>query len=183
MWFVNCFLLSFLCLFVHEMISVSEGRQEQRTILKFLTKSDATPMDCWRQLHNAFGAETMTPKTVRVWHKKFVNGHLDVKDSKRPGRPCSAHLAKNIGHVQAAVQQDRCATIQDLSSHLGISKTAVHTIVKKDLHLSKLAPKFVPCLLTDEQRRTRKQMCQLNLDSLKKTTSSLRRSSVGMRVG
>ncbi len=60
--------------------------------------------------------------------------------------------------------------IQDLSSHLGISKTTVHTFVKKEYSLSKLAPKFVPCLLTDEEEKARKHMCQRNFDSLKEDT-------------
>ncbi len=48
MWSLNFVLLLVLCLFMHEVMSVSETKQEQRTILKFLTKYGATPMDCCR---------------------------------------------------------------------------------------------------------------------------------------
>ncbi len=36
--------------------------EEQRTVIKFFHKSGATPMECWREMHKVFGAETVTPK-------------------------------------------------------------------------------------------------------------------------
>ncbi len=61
-------------------VHIMQSFEEQRTVIKFLQKSGATPMQCWRQLHPVFGAETVTPKTVRVWMNKFNSGVTDVKD-------------------------------------------------------------------------------------------------------
>ncbi len=47
-----------------------------------------------------------------------------------------------------------------------MSKSSVHTVLK-DLHLSKVAPKFIPKLLTPEQKRFRVRMCELNLEALR----------------
>ncbi len=68
--------------------------------------------------------------------------------------------------VQQVIQADRRASISDICEDTHLKRTTVHTIVKKDLQFSKLAPKFVPRLLTDEQRRFRMRMCELNLQSL-----------------
>lgn len=54
-----------------------------------------------------------------------------------------------------------------MSEELQLSRSSVHNILKKDLNLSKLAPKFVPCLLTEEQRHFRVSLCEDNIQSLK----------------
>ncbi len=88
---------------VPAMSAAMEQRQEQRTVLKFLVKSGATPMQCWRKLHDVFQAETFTPKTVRVWHKKFTNGEERTKELKKPGCPRSVRTPENIQKVRAAL--------------------------------------------------------------------------------
>ncbi len=141
--------------------------EEQHTIVKFLSKSGHTPMQCWRQMREVYNDRTMTPKTVRVWSKKFANGEVSVKDKARSGRPRSAHTQANIDSVRQVIQADRRASISDICEDTNLKRTTVHTIVKKDLHFSKLAPKFVPRLLTDEQKHFRMRMCELNLQSLR----------------
>ncbi len=140
--------------------------EEQRTVIKFFHKSGATPMECWREMHKVFRAETVTPKTVRSWMTKFDSGRTQVKDLPRSGQPRSACSQANIQLVLNAIQADRRSTISDISEATSMSKTGVHNIIKKDIKFSKLAPKFVLRLLTPEQKRFRMQLCELNLQSL-----------------
>ena len=139
---------------------------EQRTIIKFLVKSGHTPIQCWRQLHQAFGTETFSKNTVRMWHKTFSQGRDQVKDLACPGHPKSTRTDEAVQQVRDQLQADRRKTVRQMSEDTGINKTTLHTILKKDLTLSKVAPKFIPKLLTDEQKRFRAQLCRLNLDSL-----------------
>ena len=60
-----------------------------------------------------------------------------------------------------------------------MSKSSVHTVLKKDMKLSKLAPKFIPKILTDEQKRFRMRLCQLNLDALKEDDEYLMKFVTG----
>ncbi len=50
-----------------------------------------------------------------------------------------------------------------LALETNLSKSSVHTILKKDLHLSKITPKLVPKDLTVEQKAFRKRICEENL--------------------
>ncbi len=156
-----------------------QGLEEQCTMIKFLHKSGATPMECYHQMHAVYGEATVTPKTVRVWMNKFNSGETQVKDKARSGHPRSARTPGNIQAVLNAIQTDRRSTIEDLAAATNISKTGVHNIIKKDIKFSKLAPKFVPHLSTPEQKRFRVQMCELNLQSLKDDPEFLRKIVTG----
>ncbi len=156
-----------------------EARVEQRSVLKFLVKGGATPMDCWRWLHEVYRGETFTPKTVRVWHKKFARGEESTKDKKRTGRPRSVRTAENIQKIQDALSDDRRVTLEELSQKVDVKPTTLHTIMKKDLQLSKLAPKFIPRILTPEQKRFRVELCQSNIQSLKEDPDLLKKVVTG----
>ncbi len=56
--------------------------------------------------------------------------------------------------------------VRQMSEDTGIKKMTLHTILKKELNLSKVAPKFITKLLTDEQKIFRVRLCRQNLDKL-----------------
>lgn len=141
--------------------------KEQRTVIKFLVSTGATPIQCWRKLREGCGDNALSKNTVRVWHKRFTQGEVSTKDRARTGRPRSAQNADMIQKVTDIVEADRRVKVRDIAEQLPISKTSVHKILKKDMALSKVSPKLVPRLLTDEQKRFRMCLCQINLDSLK----------------
>ncbi len=159
-------LLVFYC-FCSTVPAMSEELIQQRSVIKFMCKMGKTPMQCWTALHEVFQDKTVTLKTVHAWYHKFDRGVESVKDLPRPGRPCNVHTEWNIQKVQAAVLTDRRATMDTLAQTTSLSRSSVHNIVKKDLNFSKLAPKFVPCLLTQEQKDFCKRLCDMNLQSLK----------------
>ncbi len=78
-----------------------------------------------------------------------------MKDNKHPGRRKSARSAKNIEAVARSLLDDCRKTVRMISEDVGVNKTSVHDILKKDLSLSKIALKLVPKLLTHEQQQFR----------------------------
>ncbi len=158
---------------------VMDARLEQRSVLKFLCKSGQTPINCWRQLHDVFGLRTMSKGRVWVWHRQFSAGDERIKDKPKSGRPKSARSQDKIQQVQQFLNQNRAVDLQDIASEVGISVTSAHRIVKKDLKLSKLCPKFVPKDLTQAQKDVRVQMCQANLDLLKEDEELLTKIVTG----
>ncbi len=173
------FWLFLLTLFLFQVVDEMEEQCEQRTVLKFLVKSSAMPMESWNKLHTVFRDRTMTPKTVRCWSHHFQAGDENVKDLPRSGRPRSACTGLNIQKVQDAIAADRRSSIQEVYQLTELKPTSVHMILKKDLRLSKLAPKFVPWILTQEQKQFRMQLCKINLASLREDSSFLSRIITG----
>ncbi len=90
---------------------------------------------------------------------------MPTKDLHRPGRP--RRRLQFRAQVQAILQQDHCQTLDQMSTKTGLSRSSVHRLLKKDLRMSKVSPKFVPRILTAHQKQHRINLCEQNLASLR----------------
>lgn len=68
--------------------------------------------------------------------------------------------------MQEQLDQDKCTTIRQIASACDMSKTTAHRLIKKDLRLQKLAPKYIPKVLTQAQKDFRVKLSTENLDKL-----------------
>lgn len=153
----------FLCLFLE-----MNYRTEQRVTLKFLAKSGKSPIQCWHAMEAVYGQETMSKTQVCVWWKRFKGGDGSVKNKPKSGQPRSARTAANIQKIQDLVRDDGRRSVRSLSCETGLCRQTVWQILKKDLKLRRLCAKFVPRLLTDEQKRSRVAMASANLEEMRR---------------
>ena len=65
--------------------------------------------------------------------------------------------------MEQVLEVDRCATVRQMAAEVQVSTGSVHNILTKDLELKKKAPKFVPRILTQEQKDLRMWICRQNL--------------------
>ena len=72
-----------------------------------------------------------------------------------PGRPKSTVTKANIAAVKIVVEQDARLSVKDIASCTGISEGSVQTILNKRLDLRKVCARWVPHLLTEEQKTQR----------------------------
>ncbi len=160
-------------------LSMAELNQEQRSVIKFFVSTRATPIQCWRHLQQGFQGTSVSQKTVRKWHKRFREGDGSVKDRPRSGRPRSARTPETIQAVQDCIQADRRIMVRDIAEQVNIGKSSAHSILKKDLKQFKLCPKFIPKVLTPEQKLFRVRMCELNMQALKDDNDYLKKIVTG----
>ena len=113
-----------------------------------------------------YGEAALGKTQVRHWHKTFKQGDIEtsMKDLPRSGRPRSGRSNQNITLVDNQLQQDRRQSIRDVSNATGVPRATVQRIIHKDLRLRHVSSKFIPRVLTQEQKDFRVQMAQLNLD-------------------
>ena len=90
--------------------------------------------------------------TVFRWVQAFKAGKFSVEDDTHPGRPKTSVTKANIAAVKIVVEQDARLSVKDIASCTGISEGSVQTILKKCLDLRKVCARWVPHLLTEEQR-------------------------------
>ncbi len=165
-WFL-VLLIQFLLPTVRDLTMSHQCRLEQRSVIKFLVKQGAMPITCWRQLQAVYGADQDLGKMqTRAWHKKFTEGDLDtaVKDKHRSGCGRSGHSQANITVIQNQVNQDRRQSVREIAAETGISHSSVQRILRKDLRLRHVSAKFIPRILSDEQKEFRHRICQEHLD-------------------
>ena len=88
---------------------------------------------------------------------QFLGGlklKFSVEDDTHPGRPKTSVTKANIA-VKIVVEQDARLSVKDIASCTGISEGSVQTILKKRLDLRKVCARWVPHLLTEEQKTQR----------------------------
>lgn len=78
------------------------------------------------------------------WYERFKDGRTSIKDDPRPGRPVSGRTEKMIGLVKALILANQGIAIREISEKLDISVGTVHSITHEDLHMKRVAGKFVP---------------------------------------
>jgi len=71
-----------------------------------------------------------------------------------------ATTPSKVEHVRAAANQDRRRTIHDLCAEVGIGYGSCQRILSEQLNMQWIAAKFVPRVLTQDQKDSRVAICQ-----------------------
>lgn len=122
----------------------------------------------------------MSQASVRNWCRKFkADPTLSCLDQPRSGCPRFMRSQRHIQQVDRVIHRDNCRSVREISSITGISVGSIHRIIQKDLHLRKIAARFFPKLLSDEQRAKRLEVCQTNLERLRNEPTLLRNVVTG----
>jgi hypothetical protein len=83
-----------------------------------------------------------------------------LKDNLRPGRPSTARYEQKVVQVREKIRTDRCLTIREIAEEVNISFGSYQGILTEDLAMRCVAAKFVPRLLSDDQKFRRLEVCE-----------------------
>ncbi|XP_059096095.1 uncharacterized protein LOC131890706 [Tigriopus californicus] len=111
----------------------------------------------------------MVSKSIVYKVKSLYNVFKDFSNRPRSGRPRKARTEGNIKAVNDAIDANPRNIIQKLARELNIDKTAISTIVRKDLGLKSRACTKVQGL-TALQRQKRLDRCKKLLKKCKRRT-------------
>ena len=140
-------------------------RLEQRYCIKFCQKLGDSQVETIRKIHTVFGDDAMGITQIKEWYNRFKDGRTSVESEPRSGRPSTCRNDQVIAKVNAVVMRDRRLTIREIAEEVGLSTFSAHSIVTEDLAMKRVSAKFVPKLLTAEQKQLRVEVSQDMLDS------------------
>lgn len=132
---------------------------EQRAVIKFFTKLGKNATEIESELKRVYGESTPSYRTIARWAAEFQRGRESLEDDPRSGRPATAVNPENVARAEAMVKADRRIKLKELEAALGIGRPAVVSILHDHLGLSKLCARWVPRLLTREQKEVRASTC------------------------
>jgi len=132
-----------------------ERLAEQRYTVKFLQKSGRTRMETLGIIRATYGEHAMTRPTIYRWYDAFEKGRETARLRGGPGAPITKLTETTINTCRALLVEDPSFRLVELASILDISVGSAHHLVTKILGYSKLCAKWVPKLLTDEQKAER----------------------------
>ena len=96
------------------------------------------------------------------WFRRFKEGRTSVKSDPRSGRPSTSRNEEMIAKVRTIVRSNRRLRVREIADDCGISMGSCDAILTCDLHMKRACAKFMPSLLTDDQREQRQTIaCDL----------------------
>ena len=137
---------------------------EYRSIIKYLTLKGLTPTQIHADMVGTLGDNAPSFAIVKRWAAEFKRGRKSIEDDPRSGRPSTATTTENIDRVHKMVMDDRRLTVRFIAETVGISQDRVHHILNNELEMTKVSARWVPRLLTPDQKRTRLGMSRENLE-------------------
>ena len=116
-----------------------DQKTEIRSYIKWHIRLNIYSKQIFNELCGIYGPQTISMRTVLRWVKAFKS------------RPKTSVTKANIA-VKIVVGQDARLSVKDIASCTGMSEGSVQTILKKRLDLRKVCARWVPHLLTEEQK-------------------------------
>ena len=121
------------------------------------------------ELLNVYADTTPSLETVARWIRSFASGSTTLQDAPRSGRPRSSVTAQLAQRASAIIAEDPTITLRFLSLELEVSYGSACSIVHQELGLSKICARWIPHLLTEEQKKERVRICRLWLAEFEPT--------------
>ena len=129
-----------------------DKKDEIRAYIKARSKLGCSLKKLMTEISTAFGPSCVSYDTVRRWKKKSVES---IKNAPKSGRPKSASRKEIVSKIKEIIEGDARFTVRDIARKVGISLSTFHLILKKHSKVRKISARWVPHLLTDEQKRLR----------------------------
>ena len=150
---------------------VSQNKIELWTYVRNRTLLGVSLKEIYEELKFVHGNVTVSLSTVCRWMKKFKSGNFSVENAPYSGRPNSAKTKMNVDSVKSMVTEDARYTVFDIAKSQGISSGTVHKILIKELNAQKISARWLPHLLTDEQKEKRVKLSKNLLKKFKNVTN------------
>ena len=132
-----------------------DQKTEIRSYIKCRIRLNIDTKQIFNELCGIYGPQTISVRTVFRRVIAFKAEKFSVEDNTRPVMPKTSVTKTNIAAVKIVVAQDARLSVKDIASCTSISGGSVQTFLKKRLDLRKVCARWVPHLLTEEQKTQR----------------------------
>jgi len=129
--------------------------RQQRVCIKFYFNLEKTATECYEMLKTAFGEQAIGRSHTFQWFFRFKANRTSTDDDERSGRPVSSSTPEVIERVRQITRKDRRRTIDEVSMLVGSSHGTRHKTLTEDLKRWRVASKFVPKILSVDQKQQR----------------------------
>ena len=131
----------------------------QRVCIDFCFRLGKTGDETYEMLQAAFGEFCLSRSKTFEWYSRFKIGRRSFEDDPRPSRPFTSHTEDTVARVREIIRADRRLTIREVAEEVRIAFGTCQKIITEDLRMRRVTAKFVPRLLTAEQKDDRVSIC------------------------
>ena len=132
----------------------------RRTVINFCVEGGMTPIQTLKQMQSTDRYKSVSKQLVYKWHGRFSNG---LTDSSPRGRPPYKDKKQTLA-VKNVIESDRRKTVREVAVSAGCSKSTAQRVLIADLGMSHVSARWVPRLLTEEEKSARVSASRRFLD-------------------
>ncbi|XP_018053801.1 PREDICTED: histone-lysine N-methyltransferase SETMAR-like, partial [Atta colombica] len=110
------------------------------------------------ELNEVHGNSAPALKTIYFWINEFKRGRTCTEDEARSERPVEITTLDIVEKIHSMIMENRRMKVRKIAEAVVISTKRVHNILHEKLHVKKLCARWVPRLLTLDQKRMRKDI-------------------------
>ncbi len=122
-----------------------------------LAKTNHSPKEVHRLVNEAFPDKGLKLRACQLICQKIKAGKtLEEMEDKRKFNPVKTKRTENVVElVMSDIEDNRRVTIKTLATRYDMSVSTMHALVTEQLGLAKKSARWIPKLLTDEQKEER----------------------------
>ncbi|GFV32160.1 histone-lysine N-methyltransferase SETMAR [Trichonephila clavipes] len=128
---------------------------EYRAVFKYLFLKGNTPTQIEDELDSVYWDSAPLCTTAKFWAAEFKRGRKSLGVDERSGRPNTAATDETIAKVHQMGLDDRRIKVREIAEVMNMPKERVCHILNQHLGMIKLSARWVPRLLTLDQKRVR----------------------------
>jgi len=133
-------------------VSGTATNDDQRAYIKIETFRGKTSTEIHSSLMEICGVETVDRSTISRWAQCFSEGRLSIENDPKSGRPRTSTDDKTVERVLQILDKDRRMTCEHIAHCAGISRACAYRILTEWLHKRRIAARWVPHDLSEEER-------------------------------
>jgi histone-lysine N-methyltransferase SETMAR len=134
-------------------VSLKVDKIEYCAVIKFFVEEGLTPNEIHSKFIKVYG-DSSSFSAIKTWAAEFKRGCTSLEDDPREGRPRSATTSEIIEQVHCMVLDDWRMKVHEIAETIGISEERVGYILHEELDMKRLCARWVPRLLTADQKFT-----------------------------
>lgn len=139
-----------------EVFEISKMEPEEiRSVIKFFHLKGLSLQQMKTEFDFVLGDSSPSTTTISKWRNRFQLGHTSTNREPHPKREKMVASEENIEKVRQEVMKNRRVRCWELAEALRIPKTSIYRILTEDLGMKKLSARWVPRLLTPENKQSR----------------------------
>jgi len=160
-------------------VSLKIDKIEYRAVIKFFVKEGLTPNEIHSKFLKVYGDSSPSFSTIKKWAAEFKRGRTSLEDDPREGRPKST-TPEIIEQVHDMLLDYQRMKVREFLETIGISKERVIYILHEELDMKKLCIRWVPGLITADQKCTCMKISEQCLESFNKNKTDFVRRFIIM---
>lgn len=149
------------------------SQRDKRAMIFYDYQMHLSAQESHDRLVLALQEEAPSLATVKNWFNEFRRGRESLEDEPRAGRPAEIVTSETITAVENLIRENPRITYHLIEDNLGLSPPRVSSILHKHLHVTKRTARWVPHILTLEQKVCRVDWCKFMLDKFDKGRSRM----------